>query len=546
MRIAVGLSVGMQHRAGTPAPGPVNTAAPANTGADAIVGTTRTSSTGTWTGTGIITYAYQWQRDGVAIVGAITNTYVLAEADVGSSVRCLVSATDSAGTRSAASNAVTVEAVISDVTAPVITGLATDTTTDPNNVGISFTVSENCNIYGIYTVDSDQTGITGSNIIAGKLADGITNAPLAFGPTAVTAPAEVIGGNITTLGDGLVRLYIVGRDAALNVGTPVVASWTRDTTAPVISGVSATPGNTQILFNWSTDTAEGTARVVAVPNAATAPTPAEILAGQKSGGVAADAASAPITVTASGAQTTVTLTGLTNATAYDVYIAHEDVPGNVDTDSVLNVTPVAGVGGNPTFVSSATSGTSTASTSFVASLPAIPTIGNWQTLAVGTAFHTTVVDTPVGWTAVASQDGPSTTIGLYIFERLITAGNVAETTVTLTSLNTQVWSVGVAETANTSGHNAASISQGLGTSATSHTGRSMTTTAANVLVYEFSCLRNGDSPSATPGFNQQQTNCAFVAGYQTKATAGATTGLAFTTIDSESGGFSQITIEMVA
>lgn len=88
-------------------PGPVNTVAPAITGT-AEVGETLTCSTGTWTGTGTITYARQWQRDGVDIAGATGSTYTLVSADGGASVRCIVTATDDEGSRSAVSNAVSI------------------------------------------------------------------------------------------------------------------------------------------------------------------------------------------------------------------------------------------------------------------------------------------------------------------------------------------------------------------------------------------------------------------------------------------------------
>ncbi len=64
---------------------------------------TVTVSTGTWTGTGAITYTYRWQRcnaDASAcadISGAVVNTYTLGSADVGNTVRAVVSATDTTG-----------------------------------------------------------------------------------------------------------------------------------------------------------------------------------------------------------------------------------------------------------------------------------------------------------------------------------------------------------------------------------------------------------------------------------------------------------------
>jgi len=83
---------------------PVNTVAPVVSGT-ATAGQVLTSTTGTWTGTPTPTYAYRWQRAGVNISGAIGSTYTLVSADVGSAVRCVVTASNSAGSASANSNA---------------------------------------------------------------------------------------------------------------------------------------------------------------------------------------------------------------------------------------------------------------------------------------------------------------------------------------------------------------------------------------------------------------------------------------------------------
>lgn len=89
---------------------PANTVAPAVTGTPAKTDTLTTTN-GTWTNTPT-GYTYQWQRDvagnGVySNIGAATSsTYVLASADVGCNVRCVVTATNSGGSVSANSNSV--------------------------------------------------------------------------------------------------------------------------------------------------------------------------------------------------------------------------------------------------------------------------------------------------------------------------------------------------------------------------------------------------------------------------------------------------------
>ncbi len=86
---------------------PVNTIAPAITGT-AQVGQTLTCSSGTWTGTAPITYAYQWKRNGSNIGGATNSTYTLVTADAGTTVSCTVTATNGAGSASANATGVSV------------------------------------------------------------------------------------------------------------------------------------------------------------------------------------------------------------------------------------------------------------------------------------------------------------------------------------------------------------------------------------------------------------------------------------------------------
>jgi hypothetical protein len=94
---------------------PVNTAEPALSGS-AVVGTTLTTTTGTWSGAGVITYAYQWVRCGVdgglpdgsncpSIAGATSSSYTLTGDDLGHRLRAQVTASNSAGSAAAVSNA---------------------------------------------------------------------------------------------------------------------------------------------------------------------------------------------------------------------------------------------------------------------------------------------------------------------------------------------------------------------------------------------------------------------------------------------------------
>ncbi|HEX8647230.1 MAG TPA: hypothetical protein VF715_10035, partial [Thermoleophilaceae bacterium] len=108
---------------------PVNTAAPVITG-DAEEGETLSATTGTWTGTPMITFGYQWRRCDAAgascvnVSGATGSTYELTPADVGSAMRVVVTGTNGAGSDNASSSATAeVDAVAPvNTTAPVVSG----------------------------------------------------------------------------------------------------------------------------------------------------------------------------------------------------------------------------------------------------------------------------------------------------------------------------------------------------------------------------------------------------------------------------------------
>jgi hypothetical protein len=88
-------------------------------------------ATGTWSGTAPISYAYQWELCNAAgeackeIPGALESTLSLVTGDIGSTVRVIVTATNTAGSTSVASPATSVvKAVLpSNVTLPTISGL---------------------------------------------------------------------------------------------------------------------------------------------------------------------------------------------------------------------------------------------------------------------------------------------------------------------------------------------------------------------------------------------------------------------------------------
>jgi hypothetical protein len=112
----------------TPTPtasAPVNSALPSISGT-AVKGQTLTASTGSWLNlpTG---FAYQWASGGSAIPGAVSQTYVLAQSDVGASITCAVVASNAAGSGTATSSALgpVLDLAPVNTVAPVLSGTAT-------------------------------------------------------------------------------------------------------------------------------------------------------------------------------------------------------------------------------------------------------------------------------------------------------------------------------------------------------------------------------------------------------------------------------------
>jgi hypothetical protein len=109
---------------------PVNTAEPKISGT-AQEGQTLSGSSGTWTGTGTITYKYQWRRcnaqgNGCSnIGGADSSNYQLRTADVGHTVRVRVTAKNADGSASSDSNESAVVTAKTTTPPPVTNGCPT-------------------------------------------------------------------------------------------------------------------------------------------------------------------------------------------------------------------------------------------------------------------------------------------------------------------------------------------------------------------------------------------------------------------------------------
>ncbi len=168
--------------------------APSDTASPVIVGSaqdgqTLSASTGSWTGTPTITYAYQWEMcdssgsDCSSISGATSPGYTLVSADVGSTIRVAVAASNAGGTSSPTpSNATPVVAATAPVNSavPVITGTAQDGQTLTASTGlwtgtppISYTYQwQSCDSLGSECVD--DPGATSSTYVPGPSDVGTT------------------------------------------------------------------------------------------------------------------------------------------------------------------------------------------------------------------------------------------------------------------------------------------------------------------------------------------------------------------------------------
>jgi hypothetical protein len=131
---------------------PINTVLPSISGI-AGIGNTLTCSTGTWLNLPS-SYAYQWKRDNVVIVGANASTYVFSILDIAATITCVVTATNGIGAASV-------------VTLGFGDGSAIDISASLNGVGtISANITDIARIAsilnGVGTIAGNATIVTGS------------------------------------------------------------------------------------------------------------------------------------------------------------------------------------------------------------------------------------------------------------------------------------------------------------------------------------------------------------------------------------------------
>jgi hypothetical protein len=246
---------------------PTNIAVPTVSGT-AQVGSVLTATTGTWTGTSPITYAYQWQRGTSPISGATNATYTVVSGDLSNTLRVVVTATNVAGSASAnsANTATVVNPPASPVNtvAPVVSGTAAEgfqltvsNGTWTGDTPITFTyqwIRGASNIAGAtantYTLVSADVGqqirchVTATNAAGSASANSNQTGAVAAAaitintPVSPQPPASPVVVSGTYVGNMTTAATLVWRNGGVDVGSPITiptvsgGNWTATITSP--------------------------------------------------------------------------------------------------------------------------------------------------------------------------------------------------------------------------------------------------------------------------------------------------------------------------
>jgi hypothetical protein len=195
---------------------------PALTGT-ATQGQTLAATTGTWSGTSPMTYAYQWQRcdsagaNCAAVPTATGASYLLGSSDVGKRMRVAVTASNAGGQATATSSATAVVLAMavapSSTALPVISGTATQGQTLIASSGswsgttpMSFAYQwQRCDSAGLScAVVAGATGASyplGSGDVGKRMRVAVTASNTAGATAAVSAPSAAVSGG-TSSGSG--------------------------------------------------------------------------------------------------------------------------------------------------------------------------------------------------------------------------------------------------------------------------------------------------------------------------------------------------------
>lgn len=212
---------------------------------------------------------------------------------------------------------------------------------------------------------------------------------------------------------------------------------------------------------------------------------------------------------------------------YKLHVYQRTVAGDdsnvVSTDYTKNVTVVAGA--TPTIVGVPVNSTNANTNNLTVTLPATRNVGDWEYLIVG-HHDDRIINTPTGFTALtADRFGSSSVLSIKAFAREITAGNVGDTTTSVSASG--FGSMNAFAVATTGSGNGAADDSATAPSTDTHTGPTITTTQDNSLVFEAMVARL--SAGGTADYVYPLGNALLLVNVQEQATAGATTGTTFIT-----------------
>jgi hypothetical protein len=197
---------------------PTSTSAPSISGST-LPGQPVACSPGSWSGSTPQAYGYQWLRDGANISGAVGMTYIVAAADQGHTLACVVTATNNAGSTPATSSGL-----------PIATSPAT-------SIGLSPTRASGNNGWYVTPVRvAVSATVLNSAVTQTNCVLDAADAPTSFG--AMPAGCAYLGTGATVSGDGLHTLYAASVNTVGEQETPVSSSFKIDLTAPQLACVS--------------------------------------------------------------------------------------------------------------------------------------------------------------------------------------------------------------------------------------------------------------------------------------------------------------------
>jgi hypothetical protein len=207
---------------------PLNLSVPSISGTT-TVGNALSSSTGTWSGTPTITFAYQWKRAGSNISGATSSSYTLVSADAGTVITCTVTATNpvaavaSTSTGTSAINQSPVNTVAPSVSGTTSVGsVLTSTTGTWTGYPASFTYAYQWNRAG-----SAISGATSSTytLVTADASNTITCTVTATNSTGSTAATSSATSTINQIATNTAAPSISGSTVIGSVLTSTTGTW---------------------------------------------------------------------------------------------------------------------------------------------------------------------------------------------------------------------------------------------------------------------------------------------------------------------------------